>query len=214
MLQDFEVRICERSMQHSKHRQNPGPVLDLHRVPTLHVTTGYAGDVWNQQPPPEDHPWRKMPNHGMTPHYSGTTLDAQVGLLHPNFLNHHSVHAVSVLATVNDLHSTHLSPCKKIYLEDTHALALAIVGEALVILCCIQETTMQHNDAIVDVYCRNGMQTAPRPCCKTGLRRSHSLTSITLSGRVSWLISISEASLRHFGNEYGIALRVAACQQF
>lgn len=38
---------------------------------------GYAGDVWNPQPPAEDHPWRTMPNHGMTPHYSGTTLDAQ-----------------------------------------------------------------------------------------------------------------------------------------
>ena len=42
------------------------------------VIAGYAGDVWNPQPPPEDHPWRTMPNHGMTPHYSGTTLDAQV----------------------------------------------------------------------------------------------------------------------------------------
>lgn len=39
---------------------------------------GYAGDVWYPQPAPKDHPWRKMPNHGMTPHYSGTTLDAQV----------------------------------------------------------------------------------------------------------------------------------------
>lgn len=43
-----------------------------------HFDTGYAGDVWNPQPPEEDHPWRTMPNHGMTPHYSGTTLDAQV----------------------------------------------------------------------------------------------------------------------------------------
>lgn len=41
---------------------------------------GYAGDVWNPQPPCKDHPWRTMPNHGMTPHYSGTTLDAQVQL--------------------------------------------------------------------------------------------------------------------------------------
>lgn len=38
---------------------------------------GYAGDVWFPQPPPEDHPWRTMPNHGMTPHTSGTTLSAQ-----------------------------------------------------------------------------------------------------------------------------------------
>ncbi|RPD54668.1 NAD-dependent formate dehydrogenase [Lentinus tigrinus ALCF2SS1-7] len=43
---------------------------------------GYAGDVWNVQPAPKDHPWRYMKNplgggNGMTPHYSGTTLDAQ-----------------------------------------------------------------------------------------------------------------------------------------
>lgn len=38
---------------------------------------GYAGDVWFPQPAPKDHPWRSMPNHGMTPHTSGTTLSAQ-----------------------------------------------------------------------------------------------------------------------------------------
>ena len=43
---------------------------------------GYAGDVWNVQPAPKDHPWRTMKNplnggNGMVPHYSGTTLDAQ-----------------------------------------------------------------------------------------------------------------------------------------
>ena len=43
---------------------------------------GYAGDVWNVQPAPRDHAWRYMKNplgggNGMTPHYSGTTLDAQ-----------------------------------------------------------------------------------------------------------------------------------------
>ncbi len=38
---------------------------------------GYAGDVWFPQPPPADHPWRTMPNHGMTPHISGTSLSAQ-----------------------------------------------------------------------------------------------------------------------------------------
>ncbi|EIW81678.1 NAD-dependent formate dehydrogenase [Coniophora puteana RWD-64-598 SS2] len=43
---------------------------------------GYAGDVWNVQPAPKDHPWRSMKNplgggNGMVPHYSGTTLDAQ-----------------------------------------------------------------------------------------------------------------------------------------
>lgn len=38
---------------------------------------GYAGDVWFPQPPSGDHPWRAMPNHGMTPHTSGTSLSAQ-----------------------------------------------------------------------------------------------------------------------------------------
>jgi formate dehydrogenase len=38
---------------------------------------GYAGDVWYPQPAPPDHPWRSMPNHGMTPHVSGSSLSAQ-----------------------------------------------------------------------------------------------------------------------------------------
>jgi formate dehydrogenase len=38
---------------------------------------GYAGDVWFPQPAPREHPWRTMPNHGMTPHISGSSLAAQ-----------------------------------------------------------------------------------------------------------------------------------------
>jgi formate dehydrogenase len=38
---------------------------------------GYAGDTWFPQPAPEDHPWRSMPHHGMTPHIGGSTLSAQ-----------------------------------------------------------------------------------------------------------------------------------------
>ncbi len=38
---------------------------------------GYAGDVWFPQPAQQDHPWRTMPHHGMTPHTSGTSLSAQ-----------------------------------------------------------------------------------------------------------------------------------------
>ncbi|MBS4730047.1 NAD-dependent formate dehydrogenase [Mycobacterium sp. SM1] len=38
---------------------------------------GYAGDVWYPQPPPAEHPWRRMPYNAMTPHVSGTTLSAQ-----------------------------------------------------------------------------------------------------------------------------------------
>ena len=39
--------------------------------------SGYAGDVWYPQPPPNDHPWRTMQHHGMTPHIAGTSLPAQ-----------------------------------------------------------------------------------------------------------------------------------------
>jgi formate dehydrogenase len=38
---------------------------------------GYAGDVWYPQPAPKHHPWRSMPNNGMTPHMSGTSLSGQ-----------------------------------------------------------------------------------------------------------------------------------------
>ncbi len=43
---------------------------------------GYGGDVWYPQPPPPDHPWRTMANkygdgNAMTPHISGSNLDAQ-----------------------------------------------------------------------------------------------------------------------------------------
>jgi formate dehydrogenase len=38
---------------------------------------GYAGDTWYPEPAPADHPWRSMPNHAMTIHCSGMTLEAQ-----------------------------------------------------------------------------------------------------------------------------------------
>jgi formate dehydrogenase len=38
---------------------------------------GYAGDVWFPQPAPVDHPWRRMPHNGMTPHMSGSSLPGQ-----------------------------------------------------------------------------------------------------------------------------------------
>lgn len=43
---------------------------------------GYGGDVWNPQPAPKNHPWRTMRNkygagNAMTPHISGTCIDAQ-----------------------------------------------------------------------------------------------------------------------------------------
>ena len=33
--------------------------------------------MWFPQPAPNDHIWRTMPNQGMTPHTSGTSLSAQ-----------------------------------------------------------------------------------------------------------------------------------------
>ncbi|KAK9456950.1 hypothetical protein V1511DRAFT_495751 [Dipodascopsis uninucleata] len=44
---------------------------------------GYGGDVWFPQPAPANHPWRSMRNqygggNAMTPHMSGTSIDAQV----------------------------------------------------------------------------------------------------------------------------------------
>lgn len=43
---------------------------------------GYGGDVWYPQPAPDNHPWRTFRNkygggNAMTPHVSGTSLDAQ-----------------------------------------------------------------------------------------------------------------------------------------
>ncbi|EEQ39876.1 putative formate dehydrogenase [Clavispora lusitaniae] len=43
---------------------------------------GYGGDVWYPQPAPDHHPWRTFRNkygggNAMTPHVSGTSLDAQ-----------------------------------------------------------------------------------------------------------------------------------------
>jgi formate dehydrogenase len=57
-----------------------GKICDRDAVARACVTgqlAGYAGDVWFPQPAPQDHPWRTMPHHGMTPHTSGTSLAAQ-----------------------------------------------------------------------------------------------------------------------------------------
>ncbi|KAG0463881.1 hypothetical protein HPP92_019950 [Vanilla planifolia] len=58
-----------------------GAIMDTQAVADACATghiAGYSGDVWNPQPAPKDHPWRYMPNHAMTPHISGTTIDAQL----------------------------------------------------------------------------------------------------------------------------------------
>jgi len=40
--------------------------------------SGYGGDVWFPQPASTDHLRRFMPFNSMTPHYSGTSIDAQI----------------------------------------------------------------------------------------------------------------------------------------
>ncbi|KAK9807137.1 hypothetical protein WJX73_009855 [Symbiochloris irregularis] len=58
-----------------------GAIVDKHAVVEALKSgqlAGYSGDVWDQQPPPKDHPWSGNPdNLAMTPHVSGTTLEAQ-----------------------------------------------------------------------------------------------------------------------------------------
>lgn len=58
---------------------NPQDLADA--VNAGHIA-GYGGDVWPKQPAPADHPWRTMhtptgSGNAMTPHMSGTSLDAQ-----------------------------------------------------------------------------------------------------------------------------------------
>jgi hypothetical protein len=65
------------------------------------MCAGYAGDVWPQQPAPSNHPWRHMPNHALTPHVSGTTLDAQVP--HSHSLPSTSMHDDKAPKIVPDL---------------------------------------------------------------------------------------------------------------
>lgn len=55
---------------------------DVADAVTLGKLRGYGGDVWFPQPAPDSHPWRSFRNkygggNAMTPHVSGTSLDAQ-----------------------------------------------------------------------------------------------------------------------------------------
>lgn len=78
---------------------------------------GYAGDVWNKQPAPKDHPWRYMKNplgggNGMVPHYSGTTLDAQkryadgTRKILENYFNNKPQEPANIIIGKSTLHST------------------------------------------------------------------------------------------------------------
>ena len=65
---------------------------------------GYSGDVWNPQPAPKDHPWRYMPNHAMTPHTSGTTIDGQVHKNDP-YKMFSPVNACDITSSVPTIHT-------------------------------------------------------------------------------------------------------------
>ena len=70
------------SMRHGTYLINTARGLIVDRDAVVRALesgqlAGYAGDVWYPQPAPQDHPWRTMPHHGMTPHVSGSSLSAQ-----------------------------------------------------------------------------------------------------------------------------------------
>ncbi|OBA22445.1 hypothetical protein METBIDRAFT_31336 [Metschnikowia bicuspidata var. bicuspidata NRRL YB-4993] len=55
---------------------------DVADAVSLGKLRGYGGDVWYPQPAPDSHPWRSFRNkygggNAMTPHVSGTSIDAQ-----------------------------------------------------------------------------------------------------------------------------------------
>lgn len=77
----FDRKIL-RSMKKGAYLVNTarGGIVDtdaLVEVMESGYLAGYAGDVWYPQPAPAVHPWRYMPNHALTPHISGTTIEAQ-----------------------------------------------------------------------------------------------------------------------------------------
>ena len=64
--------------RHEQYRVYVTRHLSTYAFTLVFLCSGYSGDVWYPQPAPKDHPWRYMPNQAMTPHISGTTIDAQV----------------------------------------------------------------------------------------------------------------------------------------
>jgi len=77
----FDEKLIAK-MKHGAYIINTarGKICDRDAIASALKTgqlAGYAGDVWFPQPAPQDHPWRTMPHHGMTPHVSGTSLSAQ-----------------------------------------------------------------------------------------------------------------------------------------
>ena len=70
------------TMPHGAYIVNParGAITDrdaIVRALESGQLAGYAGDVWDPQPAPADHPWRTMPHNAMTTHTSGTSLSGQ-----------------------------------------------------------------------------------------------------------------------------------------
>ncbi|KAF3642310.1 hypothetical protein FXO38_21160 [Capsicum annuum] len=54
-----------------------GAIMDTQAVVNA-CSSGYIKDVWYPQPAPKDHPWCYMLNQAITPHISGTIIDAQL----------------------------------------------------------------------------------------------------------------------------------------
>jgi phosphoglycerate dehydrogenase-like enzyme len=90
---------------------------------------GYAGDVWFPQPPPEDHVWRDMPFHGMTPHISGTSLSAQARYAAGvrEILEHHLEVRTSALAR----------PKYSCQFTGHQHIICVVFSEAVRCLCCV-----------------------------------------------------------------------------
>ena len=76
MVKQIQSNVCTRP-PHSAPPHDQDILLLGQKRGNKTQSNVYAGDVWEPQPPPKDHPWRSMPHNGMTPHYAGNTIDAQ-----------------------------------------------------------------------------------------------------------------------------------------
>ena len=72
---DLEDEAGRVHRQHGAGRSATAMRLPGHwKADSWPATRATCGSL---QPAPQDHPWRTMPNHGMTPHVSGSSLSAQ-----------------------------------------------------------------------------------------------------------------------------------------
>ena len=74
LLAQDETRAHTLSIQHAARSATAMRSCALSKAENWRGTQEMSGIP---QPAPKDHPWRTMPNNGMTPHMSGTSLSAQ-----------------------------------------------------------------------------------------------------------------------------------------